>query len=318
MCVVNPFPYSFDNKRYHTLAYHNRQLNCKTQKAIIDAGLSCPNIDGTCGTGGCIFCDGGSGYFAPNNLLPISEQLRLETERIRKKDPNIGIIAYFQVHTNTYGPVDQLRKLYSEVLTDEVNGVSIATRPDCLPDDVIDLLKEVNAQKPLTVELGLQTTNDLTAKQINRGYLYQTFVDGYSKLKKAGLRVCVHIIDGLPGETQKEMLRTAYDLASLNPDAVKIHLLHVIRGTRLESLLSSGRYVPMTFEEYIDTVIRQLELLPPETVIERITGDGDKAKLLAPLWSCDKIRVLGSIDKEMTNRNTWQGRLFTADDLHLS
>lgn len=315
---MNPFPYSFDNKRYHTLAYHNRRLNCKTQKAIIDAGLSCPNIDGTCGTGGCIFCDGGSGYFAPDNLLSVSEQLRVETERIRKKNPNIDIIAYFQVHTNTYGPIEKLRKLYFEALESDIAGISIATRPDCLSDEVIELLTEVNNQKPLTVELGLQTSNDLTAQKINRGYLYKTFTEGYMKLKNAGIRVCVHIIDGLPGETQEDMLKTAYDLSRLRPDALKIHLLHVIRGTRLEALLDSGCYIPLTFYEYIDTVVRQLELLPPETVIERITGDGDKSKLLAPLWSRDKIRVLGTIDKEMANRNTWQGRLFSADDLHLS
>ncbi len=314
---MNPFPYSFDNKRYHTLAYHNRQSNCKTQKAIIDAGLSCPNIDGTCGTGGCIFCDGGSGYFAVDNRLSISEQLRIETERIRRKDPNIGIIAYFQVHTNTYGSIEMLRKLYFEALRGDVQGISIATRPDCLPDDVIDLLKEVNALKPLTVELGLQSSNDRTAKLINRGYLYAAFLNGYLKLKAAGIRVCVHIINGLPSETQEDMLKTAKDIAMLRPDALKIHLLHVIRGTKLENLLSSGSYTPLNFEEYIDTVIRQLEVLPPETVIERITGDGDKTKLLAPLWSRDKIRVLGSIDKEMANRNTWQGRLFAADDLHI-
>ena len=315
--MKNPFPYSFDNKRYHTLAYHNRQQNCKTQKAIIDAGLSCPNIDGTCGTGGCIFCDGGSGYFAADNHLSVSEQIRIETERIHRKDPSCGIIAYFQVHTNTYGSIDTLRRLYDEALACDIQGISIATRPDCLGDDIIDLLKDIASQKPLTVELGLQTTNDRTALTINRGYPYRTFVEGYSKLKNSGIRVCVHIINGLPGETQDDMLKTAIDLAGLHLDAMKIHLLHVIRGTKLEKLLMSDNYTPMSFEEYIDTVIGQLELLPPETVIERITGDGDKRKLLAPLWSKDKIRVLGSIDKEMANRNTWQGRLFAADDLHL-
>ena len=307
---VNPFPYSCDNKRYHTLAYHNRQLNCKTQKAIIDAGLSCPNIDGTCGTGGCIFCDGGSGYFAVDGQLSVTEQLKIETERIRRKNPDAGIVAYFQVHTNTYGPIEILRKLYFEALKCDIIGISIGTRPDCLSDEVVMLLKEVNTYKPLTVELGLQTSDDRTAGRINRGYPYPVFLEGFAKLRKAGIRVCVHIINGLPGETQAEMLNTAKDIAALRPDAVKIHSLHVIRGTKLESLYAEGQYEPISFDTYVDTTIRQLELLPPETVIERITGDGDKSKLTALLWSRDKIRVLGTIDKEMAHRNTWQGRLF--------
>ena len=313
---MNPFPYSFDNKRYYTLAYHNRMQNCKTQKAIIDAGLSCPNIDGTCGTGGCIFCDGGSGYFAPDQRLSVTEQLRLETERIKRKTPEAGIVAYFQVHTNTYGPIDKLERLYSEALACDICGISIATRPDCLSDKVLELLSFIASQKPLTVELGLQSVLDSTAVRINRGYPYKVFEDGFLQLKQRGIRVCVHIIDGLPGEKQEDMLHTAKTLGALKPDAVKIHLLHVIRGTRLAEMFESGAYTPMAFEEYVDTVVRQLEYLPAETVIERITGDGDKNKLLAPLWSRDKIRVLGTIDKEMALRNTWQGRLFTEDGLH--
>ena len=313
---MNPFPYSFDNKRYHTLAYHNRRHNCKTQKAIVDSGLSCPNIDGTCGVSGCIFCDGGSGYFALDQRLSVSEQIRLETERIRRKNPTAGIVAYFQVHTNTYAPVEMLSDLYREALACDIQGISIATRPDCLPDDVLDLLSEVAREKPLTVELGLQSVSDVTAERIRRGYPYKVFEENYRKLRARGIRVCVHIIDGLPGETQADMLETAKVLGALKPNAVKIHLLHVIRGTPLASLWESGKYTPMTFEDYVDTVVKQLELLPMDTVIERITGDGYKRKLLAPLWSRDKIRVLGTIDQEMARRNTWQGRLFAEDDLH--
>lgn len=314
---MNPFPYAFDNKRYHTLAYHNRQLNCKTQKAIIDAGLSCPNLDGTCGVGGCIFCDGGSGYFAPDKRLSVAQQLERETARIRVKHPNDGIIAYFQVHTNTYAPVGTLRDLYEQALSGDIAGISIATRPDCLGGEVLALLKEAAKRKPLTVELGLQSVNDETAERINRGYPYAVFEDAFLRLRAAGIRVCVHIIDGLPGEGIEQMLETAKTLAGLRPDGVKIHLLHVIRGTRLAELFESGQYTPMTFDGYIDTAIRQLELLPPETVIERITGDGDKEKLLAPLWSRDKIRVLGTIDREMALRNTWQGRLYSPNSLHI-
>lgn len=309
---MNPFPYSSDNKRYHTLSYHNRQHNCKTYKAIVDAGLSCPNIDGKCGMGGCIFCDGGSGYFAPDSILPISEQIASESRRIRTKHPDASIIAYFQVHTNTYAPLNVLRELYYQALNTDVAGISIATRPDCIDDDIIALLSEINSIKPLTVELGLQSTSDRTAVTINRGYPFSAFEESFLKLKNAGIRTCVHIIDGLPGESIADMLSTAETLAALRPDAMKIHLLHVIKGTRLADMWGNGGYTPMELDEYIDAVIGQLELLPPETVIERITGDGDKIKLLAPLWSRDKIRVLGTIDKEMARRNTWQGRLFTS------
>lgn len=314
---MNPFPYAFDNKRYHTLAYHNRQHNCKTQKAVLDAGLTCPNLDGTCGVGGCIFCDGGSGGFTPDSRLTITQQIAVETERIRRKQPDAAVIAYFQAHTNTYAPIPVLRRLYREALDAGVAGLSIATRPDCIDDAVLALLCEVAAEKPLTVELGLQTSNDETAVRIHRGYAYATFVECFMRLRNAGLRICVHLIDGLPGEDTSQMLETAAALARLKPDALKIHLLHVLRGTPLAKLWESGQYTPMTLDAYIDIVVRQLELLPPETVIERITGDGDKKKLLAPLWSRDKIRVLGSIDRAMAERNTWQGRLYSPDDLHL-
>ena len=276
---MNPFPYTFDNKRYHTLAYHNRVQNCKTQKAVIDAGLSCPNIDGTCGVGGCIFCDGGSGYFTQDKAFSVTEQLQAEKVRIHKKSPESKIIAYFQTHTNTYAPVEKLRALYEEALAFGVYGVSIATRPDCIGKGVLSLLKELNGKTHLTVELGLQSSNDETAARIHRGYKYEVFKETFLRLRENNIRVCVHIIDGLPGETEAEMIKTAEDLAQLR------------------------------------VVIRQLEVLPPETVIERITGDGDKTKLLAPLWSRDKIRVLGTIDHEMAVGNTWQGRLYSPNGL---
>lgn len=230
---MNPFPYTFDNKRYHTLAYHNRVQNCKTQKAVIDAGLSCPNIDGTCGVGGCIFCDGGSGYFTQDKAFSVTEQLQAEKVRIHKKSPESKIIAYFQTHTNTYAPVEKLRALYEEALAFGVYGVSIATRPDCIGKGVLSLLKELNGKTHLTVELGLQSSNDETAARIHRGYKYEVFREIFLRLRENNIRVCVHIIDGLPGETEAEMIKTAEDLAQLRPDGVKIHLLHVIRGTQL-------------------------------------------------------------------------------------
>ena len=179
----------------------------------------------------------------------------------------------------------------------------------------MSLLKELNGKTHLTVELGLQSSNDETAARIHRGYKYEIFREIFLRLRENHIRVCVHIIDGLPGETEAEMIKTAEDLAQLRPDGVKIHLLHVIRGTQLANLYESGAYTPMTFEDYVRVVIRQLEVLPPETVIERITGDGDKTKLLAPLWSRDKIRVLGTIDREMAMGNTWQGRLYSPNGL---
>lgn len=312
---MNPFPYAFDNKRYYTLAYHNRLHNCKTQKAVLDAGFSCPNIDGTAGIGGCIYCDGGSGYFTQDKHLSITEQLRLETERIRRKTPDAAIIAYFQAHTNTYATIEALRSAYGEALSADISGISIATRPDCIDDRVLALLCEVSTVKPLTVELGLQTAQDKTAEMINRGYPFSVFSESITRLHEKNIRVCVHLIDGLPGETTEQMTNTARVLAGFRPEGVKLHSLHVQRGTRLAELYECGLYTPIGLDAYVDAVIRQLEVLPPETVIERITGDGDKEKLLAPLWSRDKIRVLGTIDREMANRNTWQGRLYCMNGL---
>lgn len=312
--MTNPFKYSNDNKRYHTLAYHNSCSNIKWQKAVIDAGLTCPNIDGSKSVGGCIFCSGGSGYFTHGSVISITDQIKLEVERIKAKNPTVSVTAYFQAHTNTYCEPLKLESMLGEALsTGMIDGLAIATRPDCLSPDIMDILNKYSLVVPLTVELGLQTVSDDTAELINRRYSYEEFISGFTMLKNNGIRTCVHIIDGLPGEDKAMMLNTARSLASLRPDAVKIHLLHVIMNTRLADMYCSGNYFPLSFEEYVDAVVSQLELLPEETVIERITGDADKSQLLAPLWSRDKIRVLGTIDKEMAIRNTWQGRLFVAE-----
>lgn len=303
---MNPFKFSDDNKRYHTLSYYNKHtFGRKIYKAVIDAGFTCPNIDGSKGMGGCIFCDGGSGYFTTGSIS-VTEQLKREYDRISKKIPDASVIAYFQAHTNTYAPVEVLRKLYKEAVDFGVEGISIATRADCITPEIIELFKELRV--PVTVELGLQSIHDKTAQIINRGHTYEEFLNGYSLLKKSGIRVCVHIINGLPEETKKMMLETAKALGKLRPDGVKIHLLHVIEGTRLSEMYEKGEYTPLKKEEYIDITVRQLELLPPETVIERITGDGDKAKLIAPLWRVDKISVLGAIDVLQKERNSFQGK----------
>lgn len=303
------FKYTLDNKRYHTLNYH--LLNTfgeKVYKAVIDAGFTCPNIDGKCGFGGCAYCADGSGEFTQDSSFSITEQLQKEYERIAKKHENPKLIAYFQAHTNTYAPVDVLRAKYDEALAFcDVVGLSVATRADCIDEDIADLLKEYADKTYLTVELGLQTVHDKTAQEFNRGYNYDTFLSAYKLLKERNIRVCIHIINGLYGETKDDMIETARRVGKLKPDAVKIHLLHIVRNTAYEKLYEQDKLIPMNKDAYIDTVCRQLELLPPETVIERITGDGGKETLIAPLWSLDKISVLGAIDKEMTARNTYQG-----------
>ena len=307
----SPFPYSLDNKRYHTLNYHFRSVyGEKLYKAVIDCGFTCPNIDGSKGIGGCIFCDGGSGYFTDSSI-DTAAQLRKEYERISAKHGNVPVIVYFQANTNTYAPVEQLRKVYFSALSFPfVKGISIGTRADCLPDDVLDLLCELNEQTALTIELGMQSVHEETLRYINRCCTHEEFVNGYNKLKSRGIRTCLHIIDGLPGETPDMMTETARQTALLAPDGVKLQMLHIIRGTRLADEFAKGNVPLLSRDEYIGIIVRQLELLPPETVIERITGDGDKRKLIAPEWSADKIAVLGGIDKRLAELDTWQGRLY--------
>ncbi|MCM1315774.1 MAG: TIGR01212 family radical SAM protein [Alistipes senegalensis] len=306
----NPFIFSYDNKRYHTLNYHNRMAyGRKIYKSVLDCGFSCPNVDGTKGTGGCTFCDGGSGYFT-DGTLPVTKQLEKELKRIYDKHGDVPVIAYFQANTNTYAPAEKLREIFFSVLDLKPYGISIGTRADCLPDDVIELLDELNRKTNLTVELGLQTVHDVTLEKINRCYTHAEFLAGFYKLKNKNIRTCFHIINGLPDETPEMMLETAHQVAAMKPDALKIQMLHVIRGTELENLYNSGKFIPLTKEEYINITVRQLEIIPPEIVIERITGDGDKSKLIAPAWSADKISVLCGIDKHLAELDTWQGKYF--------
>lgn len=305
----NPFVYSCDNKRYHTLNYHNRvTFGGRVYKASVDAGFTCPNIDGTRGTGGCIFCDGGSRYFSPDSTLSVTEQLSREKERILKKDPSAKILAYFQSHSNTYAPVERIEAICREAIDFGVCAISLATRADCIDEEKARLLSSLPV--PVTVELGLQTADNNIAKAINRCHSFEEFLNGYSVLKKHKLRVCVHIINGLPGDTSDGMINTARQLGKLHPDGVKIHLLHIISATEMHRMYLRGEYTPLSKEEYIDAVVKQLELLPPETVIERLTGDGDKRTLVAPMWSADKIAVLGGIDLRQRENDSWQGKLF--------
>lgn len=307
---MNPFKYSDTNKRYHTLNYYNKvKYGEKVFKAVIDGGFTCPNKDGKISHGGCIFCDGGSGYFTKGNLS-VKEQVYSELKRIRNKNPNAKAIAYFQSNTNTYASVEYLKKVYEEALScDGIIGISIGTRADCLDQDIINYIADLNNQTNLTVELGLQTIHNTTLKYINRGYNHENFCDGYNKLKERNIRTCLHIINGLPFENEKMMLDTVQEVAKLNPEAVKIQMLHVIKNTHLEKTYNNGLEL-LSMEEYIDIVVKQLELLSPETVVERITGDGDKSKLISPLWSTNKIAVLGGIDKKQVQLNSMQGKKY--------
>lgn len=302
--MVNGFAFSDDNKRYHTLAYHNKRVyGCRVYKATVDAGLSCPHIDNK-NSGGCVFC-----AQVPRDTRSVREQFGAERERILKKDPNAKILMYYGIGSNTFCSVERLSGLLREARECGAFAVSIATRPDCLDGEMVRVLAEFDL--PLTVELGLQTVHDKTAVIINRGHTYADFLSGYNLLKSHNMCVCVHIINGLPGEDALMMLETARRVGRLRPDGLKIHSAHVLRGTKLYEMFQSGEYVPLERDEYIDIVARQLELIPPETVIERVTGDGDKTLLAAPLWSRDKIAVLGGLDKRMADMDTFQGRKFT-------
>ena len=311
----HPFSCTDGSKRYHTYDYWLKStFGGKCAKIPLDAGFSCPNLDGKCGVGGCIYCSGrGSGDFAEESAVPLREQYDRRREFLSKKWPTERCIPYFQARTNTYAPVEVLRPLFEEALTwSGVVGMSIATRADCLPEDTVALLAELSERTVLTVELGLQTAHDETAAFINRGHTYADFLDGYTRLRNGAPKalICVHLIFGLPGEDEAAMLETVERVAALRPDQVKIHLLHVLRGTALGDLYEAGKYTPMEKDEYISAVVKALELLPPEVVVARVTGDGAAEDLLAPLWSRRKREVLNGIDMALAAADTWQGRKY--------
>lgn len=310
----NPFEYSDSNKRYYTYDYYLRKrFSQKCAKIPLDCGFTCPNIDGTCATGGCIYCSGGSGARLVSGLLPLEEQYRGGIEKMSGKWAVKSFIPYLQAYTNTHTSPDVLKKILCEVAGFEgAVMVDIATRADCLGDEIIQVIDSISREIPVTVELGLQTANDETARLINRGHDYATFIDGFNRLRKGAplVKIGVHIINGLPGESAEDMKNTARSVANLHPDLVKIHLLHVISGTALGDMYLRGEYTPMEREEYIKTVCDQLELLPPDTVVERVTGDGIASELLAPEWSRKKVTVINDIDKELYRRKSYQGKLY--------
>ncbi len=310
----NPFPFSDSNKRYYTADYFLRTQfgGQKACKVPIDAGFTCPNRDGTKGHGGCSFCSGkGSGEFALGREHSITEQIDAGIQMMSKKWRGAVFIPYFQSFTNTYAPISVLKEKYNEALRHPLcSGICIATRPDCITPEVSELLHEIARNNFLMLELGLQTVHDETAASLNRGYGYADFLNAYDLVKD--LFVCVHLINGLPGETREMMLESARRLSALDVKAVKIHSLYVTEGTEIAKSYLKGGFNVMEKDEYVHTVCDQLEILPPTTVIERVTGDGAPETLIAPEWSLKKLSVQNDIDKELYRRGSYQGIKYTS------
>ena len=292
----NPFPYSDTNKRYHTAAYHlKRTFGAKIARIPLDGGFTCPNKDGRCGVGGCIFCAGGSASVANAKWTPG------------------GYIPYLQANTSTYGDPQALRDLYRRcaALPGAVM-LAIGTRADCLSDDVIEVLADVAGEIPLLIELGMQTMHDETLAAVNRGYGHEEFLAGYARLdalrKSSGVRIGLHILNGLPGEDEEMMLATAKEAARLLPDEVKIHTLCVLRGTVMEEIHRRGEYTPMEMEDAVSLTARQLTHLPPETVIGRIGADAPREQLIAPTWVRNKMAYENALDRYLYEHDLWQGK----------
>ena len=301
------FKYSLDNKRYHTLNYFYRtRFNSKVFKVPLDAGLSCPNkINGK----GCIYCKDNSKANITDNTLSIKEQFINNIKVLERKWPNSLYIPYYQSGTNTFASLDKLKELFELLINeDKVVGLAVATRPDTISDELLDYLEELNKKTFLTIELGLQSSNDNTLKFIKRGHDVKCFTDCVNKLKKRGIFTVAHIINGLPTDTIDDMLNTVRLLNKLNIDGIKIHMLYISKDTELEKIYNTNSFHILTKEEYIDVVIKQLELLNENVVIERITGDPVKEELIEPKWLLKKFCVLNDIDKEMVKRNTYQGK----------
>ncbi|QQU17013.1 TIGR01212 family radical SAM protein [Enterococcus casseliflavus] len=311
---MNPFPYAEDkNKRYHSWNFALRQeFGEKIFKVPIDAGFDCPNRDGTVAKGGCTFCSvSGSGDMIVAPEAPLPEQFEKEIAMMHKKWPQVDkYIVYFQNFTNTHAPVAVIRERFEQVLTlPGVVGISVGTRPDCLPEDVVDYLAELNQRFYLWVELGLQTTFETTSNAINRAHDYQTYLDSVASLRKHNIRVCTHLINGLPGETiemmQENVRRTIQDS---DIQGIKLHLLHLMRNTRMLRDYHEGRLQLMRRDTYVSLICDQLEMIPPEIIIHRLTGDAPWDSLVGPMWSLKKWEVLNEIDQEMLRRNSYQGK----------
>lgn len=299
-----------DGKRYYTFdSFLKQKFGCKIAKISLNGGFTCPNRDGTKGVGGCIYCsDKLSGDFAGDPKTSIAEQLAYGKKLTSGKWKHVKYMPYFQAGTGTYAPAERLRALYEAALAGEnVVALSIATRPDSIAPDVYDLLSELSERTFLTVELGLQSVSDQTGRRINRKTDYAEFLTCFSELKKRGIAVCVHLINGLPGETRADMLESVKTVSTLEPWAIKLHLLHVLRGTVCEKMYEAGECRTFEKDEYVSLVCDELEYIPKDIVMQRLTGDGARADLVAPLWSLKKFELLNAIDKEMARRGSFQG-----------
>lgn len=283
----------------------------KLYKLALDGGFTCPNRDGTLGSRGCIFCLGGSGDFAEKPCESVTEQIERAKARVEKKNPGGKYIAYFQSYTNTYGPIEKQERLFTEAISHpDVAALSVGTRPDCLSEETVALLSRLNKIKPVWVELGLQTVHEKTAEYIRRGYPLSVYDDAVSRLRAAGLYVVAHMIIGLPGETPEMIYETAKHIGKSGADGIKLQLLHVLKGTDLEHDWREGKFEALSMEEYIEILEGCVRRLPPNMTIHRLTGDGDKKSLLAPLWSADKKRVLNAINGAFRRDNVIQGELY--------
>ena len=298
-------------KPYRDFNSYLRELyGCRVQKISLDAGLTCPNRDGSLGFGGCIYCNArGSGTGASEHTPSISDQVRAAKSYLGKRYKANKFLAYFQSFTNTYAPLSVLRRIYQEALADtDIVGLAIGTRPDCVPDEVLDYLQNLSRDRLVIMEFGLQSADDATLLRIGRGHTVGAFVDAVQRARSRGLYVCAHVILGLPGESRGDMMRTARFLASLDIQAVKIHLLYVIRGTALDLWYQRGEYKCLNREEYVETVGEFLTLLPPYIIIQRLTGDPHREELVAPLWALEKQKNLDAIHRHMFGRGLYQGQ----------
>ncbi|NBA01381.1 TIGR01212 family radical SAM protein [Erysipelothrix rhusiopathiae] len=308
--MTNPYPFSLDNKRYQTYNYFTQKTyGQKAFKVSIDAGFTCPNRDGTCGSGGCNFCSArGSGDMILKNP-DLEKQIEHSQNIMLQKWPHAAKIAYFQAYSNTHDSLENLKKLYDPFFNDDrFVGIDIATRSDCLDDEKIAYFEAMSRKKDLTIEIGLQTIHPETSEWMNRGHDLESVTTCIQKLKAAGIRTCVHIINGFPQETPEMMLETADYLARMHPEMVKIHMLHIIKGTKLGAEYQKNPFPLLSRDDYVDVVVKQIERLPEDIVIARLTGDGMADDLLAPLWTVRKIAVTNEIDKLMVQKNTWQGK----------
>ena len=308
--MENKFEYSLDNKRYHTLTYYYKnKFNAKVCKVSLNANFTCPNIDGTVGFGGCIYCSKlGSGEFGGNPKDSLIEQFEKGKKTMQRKWPDAKFIAYFQANTNTYAPLKRLRECFEPFIErEDCIGLSIATRSDSITDECLDYLEDINKRTFLIVELGLQTIHEKTSKLINRCSTLKDFTDMVKKLKRRNINVVVHIINGLPYETEEMMIETVKYLNKLNIDGIKIHMLEILKDTPLEKYYAKNKFKILSKEEYVNIVVKQLEYLNKEIVIHRLTADPDKNNIIEPTWLIKKFTILNEIDKLMSKNNIYQG-----------